>query len=71
MPLTPVHIHLLVNHAPVFGSLFALALLIASYFWAPDVLRRTAFVVLIGTALAALVAYLTGEIGRASCRERV
>ena len=61
MPLTGVHIHLLVNHAPVLGSLFALALLAASFLWAPDVLRRTAFVVLIGTALAAIVAYLTGE----------
>ena len=61
MPLTGVHIHLLVNHAPVFGSLFALALFIASYFWAPDVLRRTAFVVLIFTALAAVVAFLTGD----------
>lgn len=61
MPLTPVHIHLLVNHGPVFGSLFALAVLIASYFWAPDVLRRTAFAVLIFTALAAIVAYLTGD----------
>lgn len=55
------HLHLLVNHAPVLGSVFALALLIASYLWAPDVLRRTAFVVLIGTALAAGAADLTGD----------
>jgi hypothetical protein len=55
------HLHLLVNHAPVLGSLFALALFVASYIWAPDVLRRTAFVVLIGTALAAAVADLSGD----------
>jgi hypothetical protein len=61
MPLTGVHIHLLVNHAPVLGSLFALALLVASFLWAPDVLRRTALVVLVGTALAAIVAFLSGE----------
>lgn len=56
-----VHLHLLVNHAPILGALFALALLVASYRWAPDVLRRTALVVLIGTALAAVVADLTGD----------
>ena len=55
------HIHLLVNHVPILGALFALALLAASFVWAPDVLRRTAFVVLIGTGLASAVADLTGE----------
>ena len=56
-----VHVHLLVNHAPILGALFALALLVGSFVWAPDVLRRTAFVVLMGTAVAAAVADLTGE----------
>ena len=68
MPLTGVHIHLLVNHAPVFGSLFALALLVASYFYAPDVLRRTGFAVLIVTALAALIAFLTGDSAQHAIR---
>ena len=55
------HLHLLVNHAPIFGSLFALALLIASYFTSADVLRRTAFVVLIATAIAGATADLSGD----------
>ena len=55
------HIHLLVNHVPILGALFALALLAASFVWAPDVLRRTAFVVLIGTGVASAIADLTGE----------
>ena len=55
------HLHLLVNHAPVFGSLFALALLVASFFWAPEVLRRTALVVLIFTALASVASDLSGD----------
>lgn len=58
---TGVHIHLLVNHSPIFGSLFAFALLIASYFTARDVLRRTAFVVLIATAIAGAAANLSGD----------
>ena len=56
-----VHLHLLVNHAPVFGTLFGFALVAASFLFAPDVLRRTAFVVLIATGIAAAAADLTGE----------
>jgi hypothetical protein len=37
---TGAHLHLLVNHAPIFGSLFALALLIASYFTSAHTFRR-------------------------------
>lgn len=59
--MSGVHLHLLVNHAPIFGAYFALALLIASYIWAPDVLRRTALVVLIGVAIAGVVADLSGD----------
>ena len=56
-----VHLHLLVNHAPLFGALFALALLAASFLWAPEVLRRTALVLLVFTAFAGAAADLTGE----------
>lgn len=59
--LSGVHLHLLVNHAPLFGALLALALLAASFLWAPDVLRRTALVLLIGTAIAGVVSDLSGE----------
>jgi uncharacterized membrane protein len=55
------HFHLLVNHAPIFGSLFAFALLIASYFTSADVLRKTALVVLIATAIAGAAADLSGD----------
>lgn len=59
--MTGVHLHLLVNHAPIFGAVFALALFLASYRWAPDVLRRTAFVLLIFTGFAGVAADLTGQ----------
>lgn len=62
------HLHLLVNHAPVFGSLFAIALLVASYFTSADVLRRTAFVVVIGTAIAGAAADLTGDPAKDAIR---
>lgn len=59
--ISGAHLHLLVNHVPILGAFFALGLLIASYFVAPDVLRRTAFVVLVGTALAGGASDLSGD----------
>lgn len=59
--MSGAHLHLLVNHAPVFGALFALALFAASFVWAPDVLRRTGLVVLVCTALAAVASDLSGD----------
>ncbi len=66
--LSGAHIHLLVNHAPIFGSLFALALLVASWFTSPDVLRRTAFVVIIGSAIAGATADLSGDSAQDAIR---
>jgi hypothetical protein len=55
------HLQLLVNHVPILGALFALALLVASYVYAGDVLRRTAFVVLVATALGAAASAYSGD----------
>jgi uncharacterized membrane protein len=66
--LSGAHLHLLVNHAPVFGSLFALVLLIASYFTSPDIFRRTAFVLLIATAVVAAAADLSGQAAEDAIR---
>src|SRR5688572_8259742 len=55
------HLHLLINHAPIFGSVFAFLLLLASFFVAKNVLRLTAFAVLIATAPLAFVAQRSGE----------
>ncbi|MEO7458002.1 MAG: hypothetical protein ABIY52_17225 [Gemmatimonadaceae bacterium] len=59
--MTGAHLHLLVNHAPIFGAIFALALLVASYVYAPDVLRHTALVVLVATGIAGAAAKWTGD----------
>jgi len=59
--ISGAHLHLLVNHAPIFGCVFAFVLLVYSYFAAPDVLRRAAFIVLIVTGIAGLAADKTGE----------
>ena len=59
--LSGAHPHLLVNHVPIMGAFFGLSLLIASYLFAADVLRRTAFAVLVVTALAASASDLSGD----------
>lgn len=59
--MSGAHLHLLVNHVPILRAFFALALLAASFFYAPEVLRRTALVVLIGVGLAGAVANYTGD----------
>ncbi|MDB4906099.1 MAG: hypothetical protein JWO05_883 [Gemmatimonadetes bacterium] len=66
--LTGAHLHLLVNHVPIIGAFFALALLVASYFWSPDVLRRTACAVLIATALSAWASDLSGDSAAGALR---
>ena len=55
------HLHLLINHAPIFGSLFAFLLLVASFFVARNVLRLTAFAMLIATAPITYVTQWSGE----------
>ena len=62
------HLHLLVNHVPILGALFALALLLASYCYAGDVLRRSALVVLVGTALAASASDYSGTSAKEAIR---
>lgn len=64
------HLHLLANHAPIFGALFALATLLVSFFWvsASDVLRRVALLFLVFTGLAAAAANLSGDAAEDAIR---
>lgn len=59
--MTGTHLHLLVNHAPILGAIFALALLVTSLRYGRDVLQRTALVVLIIVGAAAGAAKFSGE----------
>ena len=67
--MTGAHLHLLVNHVPILGSFFALALLVASLFYAPDVLRRVALVLLVIVGIAAAAANYTGEPAEDAIRQ--
>ena len=55
------HVHLMLNHVPVLGTVFGLALLVWG-FWRRDLaLQRAALVTFVLSALIALPVYFTGE----------
>lgn len=55
------HIHLILNHIPVLGTMFGLALLVWGLLRRNDMLQRAALATFVVVALAAIVVYLTGE----------
>jgi ABC-type Mn2+/Zn2+ transport system permease subunit len=55
------YIHLLTNHLPIIGSIFAFCLLIAGMFWKSDHLKHAALVTVIISALFSIGSYITGE----------
>ncbi|MEO8097595.1 MAG: hypothetical protein ABI811_07815 [Acidobacteriota bacterium] len=59
--MNPTHLHLILNHIPVLGTAFGLALLLFSFVRKSDELMKTALGVFVIVALLAVPAYLTGE----------
>jgi hypothetical protein len=55
------HVHLMVNHVPVLGVPFALALLAAGAWLRSGILQRAAAVALVVTALAVPLVFLSGD----------
>lgn len=55
------HLHLLLNHVPVLGTIFGLALLAWAITRRSEVEQRVALGVFLAVALLALPAYFTGE----------
>ena len=55
------HLHLLLNHLPVVGSIFALFLMFMGIFRRSVELQKTALVAFVLIALISLPAFLTGE----------
>jgi uncharacterized membrane protein len=55
------HLHLLINHIPVLGTFFGLALLAFGVWKRSDELRKAALGTFVIVALAAVATYLTGD----------
>ena len=59
--MSPAHIHLILNHAPLFGLLGALLLLLGGLIWKSRDVLRAGLIVAVATSLIGIPAYLTGE----------
>ena len=55
------HLHLLINHVPVLGTFFGLALLAFGAWKGSDELRKAALGTFVIAALASVATYLTGD----------
>ena len=55
------HLHLLLNHLPVLGTLFGLGILAIALWRRNDTLRRTGLALLVLAGVTAGAAFLTGE----------
>jgi hypothetical protein len=58
--MNPAHLHLLLNHVPVLGTIFGLLLVIAALARRNHTMLRAAYVAFIVSAVAAIPVYLTG-----------
>lgn len=56
-----LHIHLLLNHFPVIGTIIGVALLLLGFFTKSDAIKRASLAVVFGVALLTIPVYLTGE----------
>lgn len=59
--MNDAHLHMVVNHFPIIGTIFGLAILIASLVLKNNTLRNTAYVIFISSALFAFASMFTGE----------
>ena len=59
--MNQAHLHLIVNHLPIVGSLFAVVLLAVGVFKASPVLTKAGLVAVLAAGLLCVPAQLTGE----------
>lgn len=59
--MNDIHFHLLINHFPIVGAIFALVILITGIFAKNELLKRMAYGLFIITALLAIPTKLSGE----------
>ena len=66
--MTGVHLHLLVNHVPILGAIFAFVLLLAAVRFNQLAMQRTALALLVVVGVAAAAAKYSGEPAEDSVR---
>jgi uncharacterized membrane protein len=61
MEISPVWMHLLVNHVSIVGTFIGLAIVIVGLFMKSSVVKNVGLTVFVATGLTVYAAYLTGE----------
>lgn len=59
--MNDVHLHLLVNHFPIIGTIFGLGILIAGLAFKNNMIKNISYVVFMVSALFAVLSMVTGE----------
>jgi len=59
--MNAVHIHLILNHIPILGTLFALIVLSFGFFLKNETLARTSLITMVVCALVAIPVFISGE----------
>ena len=59
--MNDAHLHLVVNHFPIIGTIFALGILVVGLFLKNNSVKNTAYVLFIFSAIFALISVQTGE----------
>jgi len=59
--MNQAHLHLLLNHLPILGTLFGILILTGGFLLKNNTVKRTALGIFVLSALCAIPAYLTGE----------
>ena len=59
--MNDAHLHMVVNHFPIIGTILGLGILIAGFFLKNNSVKNTAFVIFVGCAIFAFAAMYTGE----------
>lgn len=59
--MNPTHIHLLITHLPIFGSMLGVLVLIFGFIVKSDHVKMAAYGIFVISAVGAAMAYFTGE----------
>jgi uncharacterized membrane protein len=59
--MNSAHIHILLNHIPVIGTMFALIILIIGIIWRSDDVKKASLIIMVITALITIPVYISGN----------
>jgi uncharacterized membrane protein len=59
--MNQAHLHLMLNHLPILGTLFGLLVLAGGFLFKNNTVKKTALGLFVFSAVCAIPAYLTGE----------